>query len=166
MGYSIPKLPLAVFSGYVGLVIGTFIPKEQPIKERILYRMLNGGSESRGLVNKNNRLSLSSDRLMKIAVLFGSSVLCWVIFGVSADKEYSCEPNFIRPNRPPPNSYRPTPAGDSEVCCSVCLSNKRDTLLDDCRHCVLCWECFTRLYERKCPACQHQISSATYIFTP
>lgn len=56
---------------------------------------------------------------------------------------------------------------NSEVLCVVCVTNKREVLLLDCAHFVLCNLCCTKMKEEQhliCPVCRNLVSDTKQIF--
>ncbi|KAJ9442918.1 hypothetical protein DIPPA_35756 [Diplonema papillatum] len=67
----------------------------------------------------------------------------------------------------PSERYNPTTA--EENTCLVCLANRRDTLIEDCQHLVLCWRCYGELQSRgsgTCPLCRVPITRAIFAYSP
>ncbi|CBH16402.1 Zinc finger, C3HC4 type (RING finger), putative [Trypanosoma equiperdum] len=62
----------------------------------------------------------------------------------------------------PPTSYEPSPARNEKEECVVCLQNRRDTLLQPCRHLQVCWACSTGL--NSCPTCRSHITTRIHTF--
>ena len=117
----------------------------------------------------------SVDKASKALFLLGSFLLLGVMAasGEQAAKggegTRGAEPASLSPRmvtRPPPSSYSPSLPTAEVGACSVCLTNARDTVLEDCQHLVLCWQCYEGLHDQKCPACQSHITAATFTYRP
>lgn len=54
---------------------------------------------------------------------------------------------------------------ESDTCCVVCMTDKKDTVVVPCRHMCLCYACASelRLKTSKCPICRNTINAFMYV---
>ncbi|RNF22232.1 uncharacterized protein Tco025E_03164 [Trypanosoma conorhini] len=62
----------------------------------------------------------------------------------------------------PPTEYAPTPARHEGEECVVCMTHRRDTLFDPCRHLCVCWLCSQGM--QSCPVCRQEILRRQFAF--
>eukprot|EP01064_Diplonema_japonicum_P018414 TRINITY_DN2709_c1_g4_i1.p1 TRINITY_DN2709_c1_g4~~TRINITY_DN2709_c1_g4_i1.p1 ORF type:complete len:195 (+),score=4.92 TRINITY_DN2709_c1_g4_i1:68-586(+) len=170
-GYEVPRLPLSVVSGYIGILLGTFCKAggseggDEGSRHRILHvaETLRRPQSHGASGNCNNRYQ---NRMLLMVSLVGFGCILTDIVNSLSHRPRS-RPNFSTPDLCPPLSYQPTVLPeDAPDACSVCLTCKRDTLIEDCQHLVMCWGCYDKLLEKKCPACQGRITRALFTFAP
>eukprot|EP01061_Rhynchopus_euleeides_P000113 TRINITY_DN10071_c0_g1_i1.p1 TRINITY_DN10071_c0_g1~~TRINITY_DN10071_c0_g1_i1.p1 ORF type:complete len:167 (+),score=17.24 TRINITY_DN10071_c0_g1_i1:129-629(+) len=166
MAYQVPRLPLSVFSGYIGLLAGLQLSQVSPY--RAACEVVERVRSQNAIKGGANGLPANEVDWSKGLFILGSCLMVGLMAtgrdtGASKGTSEMC---LWRPsvNRPPPASYTPTPSETN--CCAVCLTHARDTVVDDCQHLIMCWACFEGLREKKCPACQGSITSATFTYSP
>ncbi|ORC92754.1 uncharacterized protein TM35_000035070 [Trypanosoma theileri] len=64
----------------------------------------------------------------------------------------------------PPSTYIPSPARHEGEECVVCMSFKRDTLFEPCRHLCVCWICSEGM--SYCPVCRQKTMRRQFTFIP
>ena len=54
---------------------------------------------------------------------------------------------------------------DQEKACIICYSNCRNLLLFDCKHLIMCWDCWKSMKHESCPICKNPITTAKVIYS-
>eukprot|EP01059_Diplonema_ambulator_P006121 TRINITY_DN15899_c0_g1_i2.p1 TRINITY_DN15899_c0_g1~~TRINITY_DN15899_c0_g1_i2.p1 ORF type:complete len:182 (+),score=28.16 TRINITY_DN15899_c0_g1_i2:46-546(+) len=165
LSYAFPRLPLSIVSGYVGLLVGMLWKPD--------------GGEVREVIRKQiQKVRVQVPAMERVENRIFSAIVMGIVVGLVLGEVTSALPQGPQdggaharlnaaPNKRPPERYEPTEEPeDSPSCCSICLTNKRDTVIEDCQHLVMCWSCYEQLIDKKCPACQTYISRVIYAFTP
>lgn len=52
---------------------------------------------------------------------------------------------------------------DQEKACIICFTNCRNLILFDCKHLIMCWDCFKTVKQDNCPICKKHIDVAKVI---
>lgn len=54
---------------------------------------------------------------------------------------------------------------DQDKACIICYSNCRNLLLFNCKHLIMCWDCWKLMKHKNCPICKVDISTAKVIYS-
>lgn len=121
-------------------------------------------------------------RVTAATTVVAASVLAFNIGRALWNQSTSQSSSSSSPKRPGPH-YEPSKASSEEDECRICCDNRRDTILDPCRHFALCWPCASKIHstlpqpqqqqqqgstssaaENRCPICRAEIKELQFVY--